>query len=80
MKRKLRVSLLQKELAELAKAEEAEGEETEAEETEAEETEGEETAAEDDDPKVAAERRASMKAWTQYARALFSAAEFRFVH
>ena len=25
------------------------------------------------------ERRASMRAWTQYARALFSAAEFRFV-
>ena len=24
-------------------------------------------------------RRASMQAWTQYARALFSAAEFRFV-
>jgi hypothetical protein len=24
-------------------------------------------------------RRVSMKAWTQYARALFSAAEFRFI-
>ena len=26
-----------------------------------------------------AERRASMKAWVQYSRALFSAAEFRFI-
>jgi hypothetical protein len=26
------------------------------------------------------ERRASMRAWTQYARALFSAVEFRFIH
>ena len=25
------------------------------------------------------ERQASMRAWTQYARALFSAAEFRFI-
>jgi hypothetical protein len=32
-----------------------------------------------DDPPGLAERRASMKAWTQYARALFGAAEFRFI-
>jgi hypothetical protein len=32
-----------------------------------------------DDPRGLAERRASLKAWTQYARALFSAAEFRFI-
>ena len=33
----------------------------------------------EDGPDDLAERRASMRAWTQYARALFSAAEFRFV-
>ena len=33
----------------------------------------------EDGPDGLAERRASMQAWTQYARALFSAAEFRFV-
>jgi mono/diheme cytochrome c family protein len=33
----------------------------------------------DDDPRAMAERRAAMKAWVQYARALFSAAEFRFI-
>ena len=34
---------------------------------------------EDDGPRVLAERRASLQAWVQYARALFSAAEFRFI-
>ncbi len=34
---------------------------------------------EDEDPEALAERRSSMKAWVQYARALFSAAEFRFI-
>ena len=33
----------------------------------------------EEDPHVLAERRASMQAWVQYARALFSAAEFRFI-
>ena len=33
----------------------------------------------DDDPRELAERRAAMKAWIQYSRALFSAAEFRFI-
>ena len=33
----------------------------------------------EDAPDDLAERRASMEAWTQYARALFSAAEFRFI-
>ena len=33
----------------------------------------------DDDPRELAERRAAMKAWVQYSRALFSAAEFRFI-
>ena len=33
----------------------------------------------EDGPGDLTERRASMQAWTQYARALFSAAEFRFV-
>lgn len=32
-----------------------------------------------DDPRDLAERRAAMKAWVQYSRALFSAAEFRFI-
>ncbi len=36
-------------------------------------------ASSEDGPDDLAERRASMQAWTQYARALFSAAEFRFV-
>jgi len=34
----------------------------------------------DGDPRVVAERNAKMKAWIQYARALFSAAEFRYVN
>ena len=33
----------------------------------------------DEDPRELAERRAAMKAWVQYSRALFSAAEFRFI-
>ena len=33
----------------------------------------------ENDPDDLEERRASMQAWTQYARALFSAAEFRFI-
>jgi hypothetical protein len=68
-----RASLLAKELKEL---EEKKAEDAEA----AEEAEDDDpTAEEDDDPAVLAERRASMQAWVQYARALFSAAEFRFI-
>ena len=39
----------------------------------------EETEADESDDTAVAERRASLRAWVQYARALFSAAEFRFV-
>ena len=46
---------------------------------EAEGADEEEVKEPEDDPAIAAERRASMKAWIQYARALFSAAEFRYI-
>ena len=62
-----RASLLEKELAEL---------DTDEADDPAEDGEA---ADEDEDPEALAERRSSMKAWVQYARALFSAAEFRFI-
>ena len=74
-----RASLLSKELEELEekrKAEADEGEDAEEADT-ADESSG--ASSEDKDPRVLAERRASMQAWVQYARALFSAAEFRFI-
>jgi mono/diheme cytochrome c family protein len=62
-----RAALLAEELAKLAEA----GAQDEA--------DGSAPGADDTDPKVEAERSAKMKAWIQYARALFSAAEFRYV-
>ena len=45
----------------------------------AREPEAEEDAEAEEDPAVAAEKRAAKQAWLQYARALFSAAEFRYI-
>ena len=48
-------------------------------ETEVSDVAGADAESETDDGAGAAERRASLRAWIQYARALFSTAEFRFV-
>ncbi len=70
-----RVSLLEKELAALAEAED----EAAAQEDPQESTGAENQQEDEPDPQLAAERRAAMKAWVQYARALFSASEFRYL-
>ena len=70
-----RASLLAKELEELEEKKMAETDEAEG----TEEGETADESDEDEDPGALSERRASMQAWVQYARALFSAAEFRFI-
>ncbi len=81
-----RVTAAAKERAELAEQPAEAEEDTE---TRTEEETGDEQASDDDpathstdaeaDPELAIARAASMRAWIQYARALFSASEFRFV-
>ena len=75
------VEKLRAETADEAEADNEDEETEPSEESEADEGSeaGEETAAGESDDTAAAERRASLRAWIQYARALFSAAEFRFV-
>ena len=74
-----RASLLAKELEELEEKKMAEADEAGDAEEAGNADESPDESNEDEDPRILAERRASMQAWVQYARALFSAAEFRFI-